>query len=65
MILISRTKDESIVLGDDVILTVIEIRGDKVRLAIEHPTGVTVHRFEVYEALRRIEQPIMTASSEG
>jgi carbon storage regulator len=67
VILISRTKDESIVLGDDVILTVIEIRGDKVRLAIEHPTGVTVHRQEVYEAICRVEQrePIVMPSSEG
>jgi carbon storage regulator len=67
VILISRTKDESIVLGDDVILTVIEIRGDKVRLAIEHPKGVTVHRQEVYEAICRAEQrePIVMPSSEG
>jgi len=40
-------KDESIVLGDDIILTVIEIRGDKVQLGVEHPKGVTVHRREV------------------
>ena len=44
MIIIPRKKDESIVLGDDIILTVIEIRGDKVRLGVEHPKGVTVHR---------------------
>ena len=55
MILISRMKDESIILGDDVILTVIEIKGDKVRLGVEHPKGVTVHRREVYEAICRVE----------
>jgi carbon storage regulator len=55
VILISRMKDESIILGDDVILTVIEIKGDKVRLGVEHPKGVTVHRREVYEALCRAE----------
>jgi carbon storage regulator len=49
--LVSRMKNESIVLGDDIILTVIEIRGDKVRLGVEHPKGVTVHRREVYEAI--------------
>jgi carbon storage regulator len=67
VILISRMKDESIVLGDDIILTVIEIRGDKVRLGVEHPKGVTVHRREVYEAICRAEQrePIVTPSSEG
>ena len=40
MFLVSRMKNESIVLGDDIILTVIEIRGDKVRLGVEHPKGV-------------------------
>jgi carbon storage regulator len=56
VILISRMKDESIILGDDVVLTVIEIKGDKVRLGVEHPKGVTVHRQEVYEAICRVEQ---------
>ena len=65
MILISRMKDESIVLDGDIILTVIEISGDKVRLGIELPAGGTVHRMEVYEAIRRFEQPIVTPSSEG
>jgi carbon storage regulator len=64
VILISRTRDESIVLGDDVILTVIEIRGDRVRLGVEPPQDGTLHRFEVYEALRRVEQPIVTPSSD-
>jgi len=65
--LVSRMKDESIVLGDDIILTVIEVRGDKVRLGVEHPQGVTVHRREVYEAIRRVEQrePMVTPSTEG
>ena len=44
MIVIPRKKGESIVIGDDIILTVIEIRGDKVRLGVERPQGVTVHR---------------------
>ena len=67
MFLVSRMKDESIVLGDDIILTVIEVRGDKVRLGVEHPQGVTVHRREVYEAIRRVEQrePMVTPSTEG
>jgi carbon storage regulator len=65
--LVSRMKDESIVLGDDIILTVIEVRGDKVRLAVEHPKGVTVQRREVFEAIRRVEQrePMVTPSTEG
>ena len=50
MIVIPRKKGESVVIGDDIILTVIEVRGDKVRFGIEHPNGVMVHRREIYEA---------------
>jgi carbon storage regulator len=51
VIVIPRRKGESVVIDDDIILTVVEIRGDKVRLAVENPQGVTVHRGEVYEAI--------------
>ena len=51
MFLVSRMKNESIVLGDDIIVTVIEIRGDKVWFAVEHPKEVAVHKREVYEAI--------------
>ena len=51
MIVIPRMKGESVVFGDDIILTVIEIKGDKVRLGVEHPKGVSVHREETYEAI--------------
>ena len=53
MIVFPRKKGESIVLDGDIILTVIEIRGDKVRLGVELPKDGTVHRREVYEALRQ------------
>ena len=56
MIVISRQKDESIIIGDDIIVTVVDIRDDKVRLGIEHPIEVPVHRQEVYEAIRREEE---------
>ncbi len=49
MIVIPRKKGESVVFGDDIILTVIEIRGDNVRLGIEHPMGVTVHEKQADE----------------
>jgi carbon storage regulator len=52
MIVIHRMKNEGVVINDEIILTVIEIRGDKVRLGIEHPKGVSVHRKEVSEALQ-------------
>jgi len=55
MIVIPRKKGESII-GDDIIVTVVEIRDDKVRLGIEHPAEVPVHRQEVYEAIRRGEE---------
>ncbi len=51
MIIIPRNKGKSVVIGDDIILTVIEIKGDKVRFGVEHPKEVTVHRREVYEAI--------------
>ncbi len=51
MITLPREKGESIVLGDNIILTAIEIRGDKVRLGVELPKKATLHRREVYEAI--------------
>lgn len=53
MLVLSRHRDESIVIGGDIVLTVVEIRGDKVRLGIEAPKDVQVHRQEVYEAIKR------------
>ena len=53
MLVLSRKKDEKIMIGDDVTLMVIEIRGDKVRLGIDAPKDVAVHRAEVFEAIRR------------
>ena len=53
MLVLSRHRDEEIVIGDDVVITVVDIRDDKVRLGIEAPQDVSVHRREVYEAIRR------------
>ena len=53
MLVLSRKKDEKIVIGDSITLMVIEIRGDKVRLGIDAPRDVAVHREEVYEAIKR------------
>jgi len=52
MLVLSRKKSESIIINDNITVTVIEIRGDKVRLGIEAPKDVTVHRREVYEAIQ-------------
>jgi carbon storage regulator len=46
-----RKKSERVVINDDIVLTVIGVRGDKVRLGVTHPKGVAVHRHEVYEAI--------------
>ena len=53
MLVLSRTRDEIIMIGDDVEIIVVDIRGDKVRLGINAPQDVPVHRQEVYEAIQR------------
>ena len=53
MLVLSRKKNESIVINNDTVITVIEIRGDKVRLGVEAPKEVPVHRKEVYDAIHR------------
>ena len=53
MLVLSRQRDESIVIGDNVVITIVDIRGDKVRLGIEAPGEIPVHRQEVYEAIQR------------
>ena len=56
MLVLSRKKNESIIINDDITIVVVEIRGDKVRLGIEAPKEVPVHRNEVYEAIRRAKE---------
>jgi carbon storage regulator len=53
MLVLSRKKDEKIIIGDSITLMVIEVRGDTVRLGIDAPRDVSVHRQEVYEAIRK------------
>ena len=53
MLVLSRQRDETIMIGDDVEITVVDIRGDKVRLGITAPPHIPVHRKEVYEAIKR------------
>ena len=55
MLVLSRKKDEKIVIGDNISIMVVEIRGDKVRLGIDAPRDVSVHRREVYDAIKRKE----------
>lgn len=53
MLVLSRQRDETIMIGDDVEITVVDIRGDKVRLGITAPRSIQVHRKEVYDAIKR------------
>lgn len=53
MLVLSRQRDEAIMIGDDVQITIVDIRGDKVRLGITAPTRIAVHRKEVYDAITR------------
>ena len=56
MLVLSRHRDESIMIGDNVVVTIVDIRGDKVRLGIAAPQDIPVHRQEVYEAIKRENQ---------
>jgi carbon storage regulator len=53
MLVLSRKKNESIVINNDITIVVVEIRGDKVRLGVEAPKEIPVHRREVYDAIKR------------
>lgn len=63
MLVLSRKKNESIVINDDITIVVVEIRGDKVRLGVEAPKEVPVHRNEVYEAIRRNQEAAEPSNS--
>ncbi len=53
MLVLSRQRDESIMIGDEVEVTIVDVRGDKVRLGITAPKSIPVHRREIYDAIQR------------
>jgi len=53
MLVLSRQRDQTIVIGDSIRITIVDVRGDKVRIGIDAPRDVTVHREEVYDAIQR------------
>lgn len=65
MLVLSRQRDETIMIGDEIEITVVDIRGDKVRLGINAPARIAVHRKEVYDAIRKEnEQAAQAARSD-
>lgn len=64
MLVLSRKKNESIVIDDNVVVTIIEVRGDKVRLGIQAPRDVAVHRQEVLDAILAEKLKISDPASE-
>ena len=65
MLVLSRHRDESIMIGDDVVITIVDIRGDKVRVGIDAPKDIPVHRREVYEAIQRENKQQESAHDES
>ena len=64
MLVLSRQRDESIIIGDNIEITVVDIRGEKVRLGINAPHHIPVHRKEVYEAIKREKEAAAAESGE-
>jgi carbon storage regulator len=65
MLVLSRKRDERICIGDDIVITIVDIRGDKVRIGIEAPASVPVHREEILAALKRHEAEQAAPKVEG
>ncbi len=65
MLVLSRKKDQSIVINDNIVVTVVDIRGDKVRLGFDAPKDVPIHRREVYDAIKRSEAASNASQQDG
>lgn len=64
MLVLSRKKNESIVIDENIVITVVEVRGEKVRLGIEAPREIPIHRSEIHNAIRSEQPPIHRGNSE-
>ncbi len=62
MLVLTRRPGQSIMIGDDVIVTVLDVRGDVVRVGIKAPRSVQVHREEVYRELQKANQEAASPS---
>ena len=63
--MLSRKQGESVVIGNDILVTVLEVRGDQIRLGIDAPRSITVHRQEVYLQVARENSAAIASSDRG
>ncbi len=64
MLVLSRQKDESIMIGDGIRITIVDVRGDKVRLGIEAPKDIKVFRAELYDEIQRQNREALQPKAE-
>jgi carbon storage regulator len=65
VLILTRRVGENVIVGDDIVISVIEVRGDAVRIGIQAPRSVSVHREEVYRELQRANEQAAAASDEA
>ena len=65
MLILTRRVGENVIVGDDIVISVIEVRGDAVRIGIQAPRSVSVHREEVYIELQKANQAAASASDDA
>ncbi len=65
MLVLSRKKNEKIVIGDDVVVTVLEIRGDQIQLGISAPREIPIHRMEVYESIKKVTEEAARSTTDS
>lgn len=65
MLVLTRKLNESIIIGDDITIEIVRVRGDEVRLGIVAPKDVSVHRQEIYDAIQREKKPTTHTPSAG